>query len=510
MSKPINIFPGAWPESARPSLDRLSSAASCAANPPPGLTEVDVAQTSSPSAKGNQESHLAHSLHISEKPQPPPLRIIVPPSAYCPFSTDLSDPISPLALPPSFLSLNHGRDTSPDFHSSSGSHSSFVSVPGVVSLSSSPVSAGPIIFASPTSSHCPPMPPTPESSDGDNGAAVTASPFSTESKSPVPLHDRVTAKEDALKEWEVAGETWLTGLGGDSEADRIFRRNLYDASILTDSSPGSTPALSLSPAGSFLPTHMPSLAFSLTSTPTSSSAPISPTASTHGLPPSSRLALQPTSTIAFPSSVDRFEQWREDVTGGPIRAEDTGSETVQASSSPIVNSPTTTHSSADQEGTIDADETLQIPANLSLATSALKSRNLLQRARDFGGRMKRLVSRRHSRSNIQVSRPVTSSANDNESIILIIAPPPPYEDRLSPSDSPIPSNFSVGARCHRRPSAVSSRSFQVTGGYTSSRHSQNNSQDRLHSMATKTKEHPVNKQKRRFSTGFPGFSALRK
>ncbi|KAH7931069.1 hypothetical protein BV22DRAFT_26758 [Leucogyrophana mollusca] len=515
MSTPTNNFPGAWPESARPSFDSHSSTGDNIQALPPGLLDGGMTGTRSSLTENSSRGLFARSpqaTNINNKSQPPPLRILVPPSAYCPFSTDLSIPISPLTLHSSFMS-----DTSPDPPGTGASSASIPPTPGLVSASSSsPISAGPIVFASPTSSHFPPMPPTPESADTSDGAAVNLSPLGSSPAEPnlrLPALEADQTKEDALKQWETTGATWLADLGGDNERDRIFRRNLYETcGSTTDSSPGSTPALSLSPAISLSPIQMPSLAFSLSSTPASpSSSQLSPSATSSHVCVSSRLALQPTSTAAFPSSVDNFEHWREDADGRLAQAEGADSARVPAAITPI-NSPSTTHSS-DPNETLDANETLQFP-DAPPRLPGFISKNFVQRAREFGERVKRLVVRRSTRSQMHVGRGGNgnvSCAHDSGSVILIIAPPPPYEDRSHTPTPPSPEDPSNYAGCQRRPSIASARSLSAVGGRASPGRGQQNGLERTGSTGRNKKSASGTKANRRFSlTVFPGFSTFRK
>ncbi|KAG8219855.1 hypothetical protein J3R82DRAFT_834 [Butyriboletus roseoflavus] len=188
----------------------------------------------SPSCSGGSATLLAKKA--------PPLRIIVPPTEYCPFSTDLTLPITPLSLP---TPVSSSCFTFSDMQERVQS----VSAPPTPAAVLSSCSRDPAVadFASPTSSQFLLMPPTPCLEDVDIETAIRVSPLATPAATDEPMRrgSGNGTKSENPRPWEVSSSTWLSDLGGHTETDRIFRHNLPDiTSVDSESSPASTPALS--------------------------------------------------------------------------------------------------------------------------------------------------------------------------------------------------------------------------------------------------------------------------
>ncbi|KIJ68386.1 hypothetical protein HYDPIDRAFT_24673 [Hydnomerulius pinastri MD-312] len=397
-----------------------------------------------------------------------PLRIIVPPSEYCPFSTDFTLPITPLSLPTPVSSSCFM------FSDSEEQSASAPPTPGLI-LTSSPDDAAVVDFASPTSSQFLLMPPTPHSTDICNEAAISASPLNTPSavdgqKVRFPLGESKDTKFGNPRPWEVTSSTWLSDLGGNTETDRIFRRNLHDTtSVDTDSSPVSTPSLSLSPVSPPSPLPSPlayTLPMSLDSAPVSSPFAPSSLAMSPQLNCNSptRLALQPTGTATFPSTVDSLQAWREGVMFGVSQAQEPHPFTAEDDLSPT--SPGV-HSAElvepEPEATVHPSFSVERRSRRPpLHTS--KSQNFITRAKKLGGRMKQFVARhRANKYNGGMDRGVrfrivTSQDSENGSVILISAPPPPYDARpLTPIPPRSPEEREILMARSRTVSEYSSR-----------------------------------------------------
>lgn len=390
----------------------------------------ELHRPSSPSCSGSSATHFAK--------KPPPLRIVVPPTEYCPFSTDLTLPITPLSLPtPISSSCFTFSDTQELVN-----QSLYVPPTPALVLSSCSRATAAVDFASPTSSQFLLMPPTPhlESVDNETATAICVSPLATPGAANEPMRggsNRV--KPGNLRSWEVSSSTWLSDLGGHTETDRIFRDNLLEiASVDTESSPASTPALSpsvvspFSQVSSVLAYNLPtSLARSPASLPTA----LSPYPCTMSLQSSSpaRLVLKPTGTDTFPSTLGSLQAWRESVTPGLPRSEEPRSplsEDVHGSGLEELVPETPTYPSLPSH---------QLHSHLfsPRVSRVSKSQTFIKHAKMFGGRVKRLVTRqsvnkhRGSMDRGVNFRVVTSQDSENGSVILITAPPPPYDAFIS-------------------------------------------------------------------------------
>ncbi|KAF9229340.1 hypothetical protein BS17DRAFT_771321 [Gyrodon lividus] len=363
----------------------------------------------------------------------PPLRIIVPPTEYCPFSTDLTLPITPLSLP---TPVSSSCFTFSDTQELPSQSVSVPPTPGLVLSSTCSYDTAVANFASPTSSQFLLMPPTPHSIDAGNDAEISASPLGTPTITDGPqlLSEPKRAKSGNLRPWEISSSTWLSDLGGNTETDRIFRQNLLDTtSVDTDSSLGSTPGLSpVSPPSHFPSTlahNLPmSLARSLVSSPSArSSHTMSPQLSCSS---PTRLALKPTGTDTFPSTVDSLQAWRQGVTPGVPQVEEPCSFVAEDALSPA--SPGARSAELVPEAVIQPSFSPHRHSRPS-APRISKSRSFVKRAKKFGGRVKQFVTR-HSASQYHSGmdrgasfRIVTSQDSENGSVILISAPPPPYD-----------------------------------------------------------------------------------
>ncbi|KAH0838345.1 hypothetical protein J3R83DRAFT_6624 [Lanmaoa asiatica] len=369
-----------------------------------------------PSCPGSAATHLAK--------KPPPLRIVVPPSEYCPFSTDLTLPITPLSLPTPV----------------SSSCFTFSDVQELSRRVSAPPTPAPVLsscsrntavadFASPTSSQFLLMPPTPHLEDVESETVICVLPIATVAAANEPM--RSESKSENPRPWEVSSSTWLSDLGGHTETDRIFRHNLPDVTLVdTDSSPASTPALSpsaVSPSSqvsSILAYNLPS---SLARSPVSLPPALSPCPYTMSPQTSSpaRLALKPTGTDTFPSTLDSLQAWRESVTPGIPRSSPLSGDIHDSRLGELI------------------PETVIYPSLPSRqphshhpsprAPRVSKSQTFMKHAKMFGGRVKQLVTRqsvskhRGSMDRDVSFRVVTSQDSENGSVILITAPPPPYD-----------------------------------------------------------------------------------
>ncbi|KAN0100669.1 hypothetical protein V8E55_000653 [Tylopilus felleus] len=418
-------FPGAWPESPQLPASHAPSVMDIQI-PPLGDSLQEVQRPSSPSCSASDATRFAE--------KPPPLRIIVPPTEYCPFSTDLTLPITPLSLPtPVSSSCFTFSDTQ-----ELANQSTFVPLTPASLPPSCPQVTAVADFASPTSSQFLLMPPTPRMENMDNETPICVSPLAT----PATAKELISSgphepKCANLRPWEVSSSTWLSDLGGHTETDRIFRRNLLEVqSVNTESSPASTPALSpsvVSPSSqvsSVLAYNSPtspvrppsSLPAALSSYPRT----MSPQCSSP-----SRLVLKPTGTDTFPSTLDSLQAWRVGVTPGLPRSEEPRSplfEDVHCSPLGELAPETPMHPPSPSR---------QLHSHLFSPPHSRTSRsqNFIKHAKILGGHVKRLVTRQSTNKhrgsmdrgvNLRV---ITSQDSENGSVILITAPPPPYDVR---------------------------------------------------------------------------------
>ncbi|KAF8140207.1 hypothetical protein EV363DRAFT_1311904 [Boletus edulis] len=377
----------------------------------------ELPRPSSPRCSGGSATQFAK--------KHPPLRIVVPPTEYCPFSTDLTLPITPLSLPTPVSSSCF------TFSEAQERVNQSVSVPPTP-----PVTAV-ADFASPTSSQFLLMPPTPRLENMDGETTICVSSLATPGAAEDPMRSGSHGTKPAnLRPWGVSSSTWLSDLGGHTETDRIFRHNLLQiTSVDTESSPASTPALSpsavtpSSQASSILAYNSPT---SLAKSPASSPPALSQypcTMSTQSSSPA-RLVLKPMGTDTFPSTVDSLQAWRERVTPGLPRSEESPSppcEDVHGSRSGEVIPETPMHTSFPSHHL----HSRPFPSRVSRAS---RSRTLIKQAKMLGGRVKRLVTRQRDnklRGSMDQGvdfRVVTRQDSENGSVILITAPPPPYDD----------------------------------------------------------------------------------
>ncbi|KAH7883640.1 hypothetical protein F5I97DRAFT_1559039 [Phlebopus sp. FC_14] len=471
-------FPGAWPDFDSTCHEVYTTTTSQLRDRP---AMVDAMGEATPSRTSPEGSYTQARPSSPSRPVPHPsgnatsLRIIVPPSEYCPFTTDLTLPITPLSLP---APLDMSYFTS----SPTREPASAPPTPGLILSSLSPDDAAVADLASPTSSQFLLMPPTPRSADLEGVESISSPRLNMPSvadgsKSRFPLGESKDAKAGNPRPWEVTSSTWLSDLGGDTETDRIFRRNLhYTAMVETQSSPISTAALNVSP---LLPTSaFPSALaldlppMSLESAPVSSpSAPSSCLMSPQPLCSSpARLALQPTGTATFPSTVDSLQAWREGVVNAMPEAGEQQPSILRSSpgrrsialpepqSAIQVSSPTLDHSFPLGRHTLS------------------KPQNFINRAKKLGGRVKQFVTRRRgNRRNNGMDRDVnlritTRQDSEDGSVILINAPPPPYNDlplislplrSLEEQDLPL-GRLSISEHSPRLPGSILERS--TTGG----------------------------------------------
>ncbi|KAG6381218.1 hypothetical protein JVT61DRAFT_5621 [Boletus reticuloceps] len=414
-------FPGAWPES--PTL-QASPAPSVMENRGDSLEELP--RPSSPRCSGGSATQFAK--------KHPPLRIVVPPTEYCPFSTDLTLPITPLSLP---TPVSSSCFTFSEAQERVNQSESVPPTPAPILPSCPPVTAV-VDFASPTSSQFLLMPPTPRLEIVDGETAICVSSLATPGAAEDPMRSGSHGTKSAnLRPWDVSSSTWLSDLGGHTETDRIFRHNLLQiTSVDTESSPASTPALSpsavtpSSQASSILAYNSPT---SLARSPALSPPALSQypcTMSTQSSSPG-RLVLKPMGTDTFPSALDGLQAWRERVTPGLPRSEESPSppcEDVHGSRSGEVIPETPMHTSFPSHHLHSRPS----PPRVSRAS---RSRIFIKQAKMLGGRVKRLVTRqrdnKHRGSMDQGVdfRVVTSQDSENGSVILITAPPPPYDVR---------------------------------------------------------------------------------
>lgn len=425
---PERQLPGAWPE---PSV--------CSFPPPPPSIPSPLLQPMDPRASppGDSLEDLppcsGGSATLLPK-KPPPLRIIVPPTEYCPFSTDLTLPITPLSLPTPVSSSCF------TFSDMQERVTQSVSAPPTPAPILSSCSRDPAVadFASPTSSLFLLMPPTPRLEDVDIETAIRVSPLATPPATDEPMRKGSNGtKSENPHPWEVSSSTWLSDLGGHTETDRIFRHNLPDImSVDTDSSPASTPALSpsaVSPSSQLFSVLAYNLQTSLTRSPVSLPPAMSPHTCTIDSQPSSpaRLVLKPTGTDTFPSTLDSLQAWRASVTPGIPRSEEPLSPLSEDVHNSRLGEPTpetpTIHPSLPSH---------QLHSHhLSRVHRVSRSKTFVKHAKMFGGRVKRLVTRqsvnkhRGSMDRGVSFRVVTSQDSENDSVILITAPPPPYDVR---------------------------------------------------------------------------------
>lgn len=391
----------------------------------------------SPSCSGGSATRLATGK------KSPLLRIIVPPTEYCPFSTDLTLPITPLSLPTPVSSSCFTFSDRQELVNQS------VSAPPTPAPVLPSCSRGTAIadFASPTSSQFLLMPPTPHLEDANIETTIRVSPLPIPAATDEPMRSGSNRTKAANpRPWEVSSSTWLSDLGGHTETDRIFRHNLLGiTSTDTDSSPASTPALSPSAASpssqisSILAYNLPTSG-SLARSPTSLPPVLSP--HPYNMSPQSsspaRLVLKPMGTDTFPSTLDSLQAWRENVTPGIPRSEEPYSplsEDVHNSRlGELVPETTTIYPSLRSHQ--------PHPHRLSPHSPRVsKSRTFIKHAKMFGGRVKQLVTRqgvnlnnhRGSMDRGVSFRVVTSQDSENGSVILITAPPPPPYDVRPPS-----------------------------------------------------------------------------
>ncbi|KAG1755225.1 uncharacterized protein EDB91DRAFT_281137 [Suillus paluster] len=403
-STPTKLIPGAWPELARPFVKL-----------PPGIYSSASGRTTSRNV--GQENTASPRQNTPEMPTASaagdrPLSIMVPPSAYCPFSTDSLDLPAPIT---SYI----GKKFMPEFSHEHAS-CSVPSTPGLdATPSSSNFSSNPNAMASPTHSHFATMPVTPQAHDNCDNATI---PIVEPRASMTLMTDPPKLPDTNL--WLSAGSSWLTDFGGNTETDHIFRNTLFGAlpSLSAQSSPLT---LSItSPASNFPAAFLPNMSSSFASTPISSpSAP----SSLHCIssvysPTAACLALSPTSTAAFPSSIDSFERWREDVT-----VQMRGRETMPQ-----------TPSADDTGSSVEHTERAGQPPGINrraVNPRVTKSKTFLQKAKKFGGRFRRFVTRA-KRSKWQAAIEAdaifglnTHTGSDDGSIVVISAHPPPYGTR---------------------------------------------------------------------------------
>jgi hypothetical protein len=377
--------------------------------------------------------------HFAKKP--PPLRIVVPPTEYCPFSTDLTLPITPLSLP---TPVSSSCFTFSDTQELVNQSLYVPPTPAPVLSSCSRVTAV-VDFASPTSSQFLLMPPTPHLESVDSGTAVCVSPLATPGAANEPMRGGSNgAKPGNLRSWEVSSSTWLGDLGGYTETDRIFRNNLLEiASVDTESSPATTPALSpsavspFSQVSSILACNLPT---SLARLPASLPTALSPYPCTMSPQSSSpaRLVLKPMGTDTFPSTLDSLQAWRERVTPGLPQSEEPRSPLTEDVHGPrleelVPETPTYPSMPSQQlHSHLFSPRVSRVPG----------SQTFIKHAKMFGGRVKRLVTRqsvnkhRGSMDRGVNFRIVTSQDSENGSVILITAPPPPYDARPLISHNP--------------------------------------------------------------------------
>ena len=392
----------------------------------PSDSPRELHTSSSPSCSGGSATHIAK--------KPTPLRIIVPPTEYCPFSTDLTLPITPLSLP---TPVSSSCFTFSDMQELANQSIPVPPTPAPVLLSCSQNTAV-TNFASPTSSQFLLMPPTPHLEDADSETAVCVSPLPTPAIANDPVRSGSNGtKSENLRPWKVSSSTWLSDLGGHTETDRIFRHNLLEmTSVDTYSSPASTPVLSPSAVS---PSSQVSsiLAYNLSTSLARFPALLPPTLSPypHTMSPQSsspaRLALKPTGTDTFPSTLDSLQAWRESVTPGIPRSEEPCSPLTEDIHGPRLEEPvseTPVYPSTPFHQSHSRRLSPHIPR-------VSRSQTFMKRAKMFGGRVKQLVTRqsvnkyRGSMDRGVSFNVVTSQDSENGSVILIAAPPPPYDVR---------------------------------------------------------------------------------
>ncbi|KAG2159922.1 uncharacterized protein EDB93DRAFT_27957 [Suillus bovinus] len=417
MSSPTKLIPGAW----------LDKAISSSTTPSLGQIIIHNADQVITASPRQETPEMPTTSTACDRP----LSVIVPtpefmpPLAYCPFGTDFLLP----PLPASYI----GKKFMPDELASS----SMPSTPGLDHTpSSSHFSSDPNNITSP--SNFATMPVTPEAHDNRDIATINTSPSKiSRIIKPQATMTLMMGKPPTLPDnlWVSTGSNWLSDLGGNTETDRIFRNALFGP--IPSLSPPSSPLTSsvASPTSSFPATLLPSMSTSLNSTPISSpSAPSSLNCMSSAYSPTTaRLALAPTSTSAFPSTIDSFERWREGVT-------------VQTN---IRESMPETPSAYDDTGSSaeHTERTSQPPPGLNQkvanthAPPAIKSKTFMQKAKKIGGRVKRFVTRdKRSRWNAVIEASAfdvtTHTGSDDESIVVISACPPSYDTRLSPPISP--------------------------------------------------------------------------
>lgn len=386
----------------------------------------------SPSCSGSSATQPAK--------KPPPLRIIVPPTEYCPFSTDLTLPVTPLSLP---TPVSSSCFTFSDRQELANQSVSGPPTPAPVLPSCSQDTAVPD-FASPTSSQFLLMPPTPHlelDADIETTIRVSPAPLATPAATDEPMRSGSNGtKSENPRPWEVSSSTWLSDLGDHTETDRIFRYNLLGiTSVDTDSSPASTPALSpsaVSPSSqvpSILAYNLPPSG-SLARSPASLPPALSPYPYTMSPQSSSpaHLVLKPTGTDTFPSTLGSLQAWRESVTPGIPRSEQLHSplseDTHNSQLGELMPETATNHPSLPSRQLRSHYLSARVPR-------VSKSQTFIKHAKMFGGRVKQLVTRqsvnkyRGSMDRGISFRVVTSQDSENGSVILITAPPPPYDVR---------------------------------------------------------------------------------
>lgn len=353
-----------------------------------------------------------------ERP-PSDLRMIVPPSAYCSFSTV---PATPLYTLPALNTSNLAKESS----QASGSSAPSPSLDTAPSSSSDSNNMDSPILAS----HFASTSVTPDTCDIVTvNTSTSNTSFAIESRAS--LMDAPKVPEANLRAF--AGSSWLTDLGGNTKTDHVFR-NIPGAvpSLSTQSSPVSSLNSSLaSPASSFPHALLPSVSISLTSTPVSSPSASSSLRCTSLVFPENpaRLTLLSTSTAAFPFSIDTLERWREDIT-------------VQMSTPETVpQTPSVDHADSIADRTEHTDFSLPPGSNQREANlRTTRSKRFLQKVKKIGGRVGRFVLAQRSKPHGAVEADASSDVNtrprsNNGSVVVISTSPSPYDKRPS---RPIP------------------------------------------------------------------------
>lgn len=413
--------------SLRPLLPRVLIRSSSIREPAPTLQVMDRRVPPLGDSLGESQRPSSPTIHR----KPPALRIVVPPTEYCPFSTDLTLPITPHSLPTPVSSSCFTFSDAQDLVTNS--------IPPTPALAQSSCSRDTAVadLASPTSSQFLLMPPASHVEGADSEIAIRVSPLAAHPATDGSMRNESNgSKSGNLRPWEVLSSTWLSDLGGHTETDRIFQHNLLEITLGdTDSSPASTPALSpsaVSPSSHISSALAYNLPSSLARSPASLSpglSPYPPTMSPHSLP--ARLALKPTGTDTFPSTLDGLEAWRESVAPGTPPSEEL----------PSPLSEDSVHGSQLEELLAETAMNPSLPSHLlqshhlqsTRIPRASRSRTFIKHAKLLGGRVKQIVKRqsvqkyRGSMDRGVSFRVITSQDSENGSVILITAPPPPYD-----------------------------------------------------------------------------------